>query len=103
VVDLRPAGEVCDENDVVLDIMTRVREMFTADAAQLQELEAGVRRDWGGERPYIAKLGESARAARSWRDERIRSEYRRGERSGYLARKWGISERRVRQIVGEES
>ena len=63
------------------------------------ELEHEIRRDWGGDRPYIAKVGEAGHLERSRREAAIRGEHQRGERVGYLARKWGLSARRVQQIV----
>jgi Mor family transcriptional regulator len=105
VVDLQPAGEPAafDENDLVHDILHRVQAMFDLPTERLVELEQRVRHDWGGERPYIPRLGESARLIRSKRDERIRAEHRRGERVELLARRWGMTERRVRQILAEDA
>jgi Mor family transcriptional regulator len=102
-VDSQPTGRTLLD-DVVTDILARVdaalREGDETDAA-LAQVEREVRRDWGGERPYIAKNGEGdrVRQEKSHRDERIRTDYRHGERIALLARRYGISERRVRMIL----
>lgn len=103
VLDLRPTGDAptYDENDLVHDILYRVRRMFDLPEEKLVEVEQGVRQDWGGERPYIARLGESAKLIRGKRDQMIRDQFRRGEHVSLLARRWGLSERRVQQIVAD--
>lgn len=45
-----------EENDIVLDILARVREEFPEISEERAlEIERGIRRDWGGERLHIAK------------------------------------------------
>lgn len=56
--------------------------------------------EWGGDRPYIRKMNEAARNERSLRDRAIVRDHQRGESAALLARRYGICERRVRQIVG---
>lgn len=86
------------------DILHRVRHLFDLPAEQLVGIEQDVRQDWGGERHYVARLGESAKQIRNKRDERIREQHHRGDHITLLARRWGISERHIRRIVyGEES
>lgn len=63
------------------------------------EWQAGVVRDWGGERPYIGKGGQRAM---SRRDAAIWRDWRAGERAPALARRYGISARRVLQIVAAQ-
>lgn len=77
-----------------------IPDAFLAPDA-LVRVEAQVRRDWGGERPYIAKLGEPSqrRQLERARDRQIRADYRRGEHVPLLARRYGISERRVYKII----
>lgn len=101
VVDLLPTGSAptYDENDLVHDILHRVRTMFDLPADMVSQVEQGVRQDWGGERHYVARLGESARQIRGKRDQLIRDQFRRGEHVPLLARRWNISERHVRRIV----
>lgn len=88
------------ENDLVSDILQRIVEKrIKLSPKAKRDIEEEVRRDWGGERHYIAKVGECGRIRLSERDQRIRDEHRRGEHEKLLARRWGISPRRVRQIV----
>lgn len=100
-VDSQPTGRTILD-DVVSDILARVDAALReedAPAAALCRVEAEIRRDWGGERPYIPKQGESGRRQQSQRDDQIRREFRRGERVALLARRHGVSERRIRKIV----
>ena len=55
-------------------------------------------RNWGGERPYIGKAMDAHRVM-GRRDAAILRDWRAGERAPALARRYGISARRVRQIV----
>lgn len=89
-----------EPRDILEDVIQRVIARWeAAPANELMQLEEELRRDWGGDRPYIAKQGESGRVERSRREEAIRAEHRHGERPGLLARKWGLSPRRIQQIV----
>ena len=62
------------------------------------EWGAGVEADWGGERPYIGK-GAAAQRATSQRDAALLRDWAAGERTQALARRYGISTRRVRKII----
>lgn len=92
--------------DIISDYSTRIAEAMAAGsftpetAARIAE---EVRRDWGGERAYIAKVGESAVLQITRRDIAIRREYRNGERICFLARRWQLSRRRIYQIIFGES
>jgi Mor family transcriptional regulator len=89
-------------DDLIADILARIRACCSPKAAEkidLGKIEAEVRRDWGGERHYIAKEGEDARALLVRRDRRIREQARQGEHVPLLARRWRLSERRIRQIL----
>ena len=88
-------------DDIIADIMRRVAVVVTGKNANalLAQIEAEVRAEWGGDRPYIAKLGEDAVRERSTRNAAIVRDYQRGERVGLLARRYGISHARVSQIV----
>lgn len=88
-------------DDIVTDIIQRVIACWEGAPANevLQKVEGEIRRDWGGDRPYIAKAGEVGRLERSRRELAIREDARRGERPGLLARKWGLSLRRIQQIL----
>lgn len=86
--------------DLVSDILQRITDKHTKLPAKIARLiEADIRRDWGGERHYIAKSGESGRAVLAERDAAIREQARKGERVKFLSRRWNISEKRVRQIL----
>ncbi|MBE2233807.1 MAG: hypothetical protein IAE85_09965 [Anaerolinea sp.] len=95
-----PATEPAD--DIVTDLLQRVlARVPDLPANDVMAVEQEIRRDWGGDRPYIAKSGEAGRIERTRREEAIRAEHRRGERPGFLSRKWGLSIRHVQRIVKE--
>ena len=85
--------------DLVADILQRITQHAKLPIKVAQAVEREVRDDWGGERHYIAKVGESGKAQLAERDKRIRDEYRQGEHVELLARRHGISIKRVQQIV----
>lgn len=66
---------------------------------QADAIEREVRRVWGGERPYVSKVGELGRRWISARDQQIRNDHRRGERVAFLARKWQLSPQHIRRIL----
>lgn len=77
-----------------------MREAGEVDDQALARIETEIRRDWGGERCYIAKQGEHAKAIESARDECIRRDHRRGERVELLMRRYHLSRQRIYQIIG---
>lgn len=86
--------------DIVLDVLHRIVARLGDVPANIpMEVEQEIRRDWGGDRPYIAKAGEVGKVERTRREAAIRDEHRRGAHVNALARKWGLSIRRVQQIV----
>ncbi|WEN13691.1 Mor transcription activator family protein [Rhodanobacter sp. AS-Z3] len=85
--------------DLVADILQRIGLHAKLPAKVAQAVEREVRDDWGGERHYIAKVGESGKAQLTERDKQIRDAYRQGEHIELLARRHGISVKRVQQIV----
>jgi Mor family transcriptional regulator len=88
------------EDDIVADILGRVAATAALPPDVVERIDRDVRRDWGGERPYIARVGEvPARNIRSARDERVRADYMRGERVVLLARRYGISKRSIQRIL----
>ena len=88
------------EQDIVADILRRVRDAVPDVAPDtVRAIEAAVRLDWGGDRPYVSKHGEVGRQVILHRNLAIREQYARNEPFPLLARRWGLSERRVRQIV----
>lgn len=89
------------EPDLILDVLERVKTRVPLPAEVVTEVEAEARRYWGGERCYVAKAGETPvrREARE-RADAIRSDFRRGERVKLLARRYDMSERHIRRILG---
>lgn len=89
------------QTDIIQDIMERVAEQLgeRADPEALKRIEASIRQDWGGDRPYIARLGEDARAAISARNAAILRDVRKGEAVALIARRYHISRKRVYQII----
>ncbi len=89
--------------DIVRDILDRLHEAFRAqrsiDAAFFLSFEDEIRRHWGGELQYIAKTSEVQIQYKSRRDRSIVRDHQSGEHVKFLARRYGISERRVQQIV----
>ena len=55
-------------------------------------------RDYNGERPYIGKGADAVREM-SARNRAIIRDWKAGERVALLARRYGISARRVRQVI----
>lgn len=89
------------EPDVIVDILKRVRDKHDLPDDVAVSVEADARLYWGGERCYIAKAGESPRRRYAHeRAERIRADRRRGERVELLARRYELSERHIRRILG---
>lgn len=88
-------------DDIITDILSRVEAIVPKKNCRkfLDQIEAEIRRDWGGDRPYIAKTGETAAAETSSRNAAIVRDHQRGERPTYLARKYGISRQRVHEIL----
>jgi Mor family transcriptional regulator len=86
--------------DIVDDVLRRVIEMAPAFSAALAiQIAREVRHEWAGERSricYIARRGDEDMSARN---AAIRRDFHAGERVGFLARKYRLSERRIQQIV----
>lgn len=89
--DIEPTDDFVD--DVLRVIRALVPEMSTEQAHQAA---SAVRDRWGGDRPYIARR---AGDGRSMRNDAIRRDYLRGERFELLERRYGLTRRRLIQIV----
>lgn len=89
LVDL---GRIACEQCLVLGISKQTAQML-GSAIQRQ---VGI--EYNGERPYIGKGAEAAREM-SARNRAIIRDWRAGERVALLARRYGISARRVRQVI----
>lgn len=92
--------------DIVKDTFDRIRSamvelgLLSPDIDDKMRLaERAVRQDWGGERPYIAKGSEDAARQMSARNRAIIRDWKNGERLCFIARKYGISRQRVKQII----
>jgi len=85
-----------DATDRLLRAMGKLG--ISAEVAQMvaANWQAGIMRDWGGDRPYIGKGGQDGL---SRRNAAILRDWQAGERYPALARKYGISRARVCQIV----
>ena len=86
------------------DFLARLRALLLEHApelaaVQLEAVLAAIQAEWGGDRPYIRKANEAARAERSLRDRAIVRDHQRGESSALLSRRYGISRRRIEQLV----
>lgn len=92
------------ENDIVQDILARVSEAQAKqpdkplDEAALKKIEALVRQQWGGDRPYIGiKTGDGH--SHSDRNSRIYRQYLQGERVEFLAIKHSLSRSQVLRAI----
>lgn len=99
-VDQPTPAQTADEHDIVSDILARVKAIVPGvTSVTFREIEADVRHQWGGERLYVAKVGECGRVAQSQRDQAICAQARRGDHVKLLARRHRLSEKRIRQIL----
>lgn len=84
--------------DIVTEIADRLKSIipgFTDDIAR--DFEAWVRAEFGRERHYISRSGETD-AGMSARNRAIIRDMRAGESPAFLARKYRVSVRRIYQI-----
>ena len=80
-------------------MLQRLAELVALPESQVLAIESDLRAQWGGERAYIARLGECGARMQAVRDIRIREQYRQGESVKLLARRWVLSDRHIRRIV----
>ena len=89
------------EPDLIVDILQRIRELYGLPETVATQVERDARQYWGGERCYIAKAGESPRRREAFeRAERVRADHARGERIPLLARRYQLTTRHVRRLLG---
>lgn len=89
------------EPDVIADILKRIADIADVPAHALHQVERDARQYWGGERCYVAKAGESPRRREAFeRAELIRADFRRGEHVDLLSRRYQLTPRHVRRILG---
>jgi Mor family transcriptional regulator len=88
--------------DILQDIYDRLSNQL-ADriglADEVREVLCSVRKEWAGERVYIAGRAEDARLETSARNRAIIRAHKQGERIPLLARRWGLSRQRVWKII----
>lgn len=93
------SSEADNPDDFVDQVLATVRALVPGLSADLcDRASAAIRERWGGDRPYIARR---AGEGRSGRNESIRRDYQRGERLALLERRYGLTQRRLLQIVKE--
>ncbi len=92
-------------NDILQDVFGRLSTVLGHHQASeaLRKIEREVRRDWGGERCYIGKRPEDYAEQLASRDNAVRRHYSKGESAECVARRYGISVKRVQQIVALEA
>lgn len=88
--------------DIIRDFLDRVSsaigsETFTDQIAI--NIEQQMRKDWGGDRPYIPKSSDADMTVVTRRDVAVRRDYRSGESVSLIARRFGISRAMVYKIV----
>ena len=95
------ARQPIETHDIVLDILQRIQALFIAEQAlteaHFKQIEREVKRDWNGERPYIANKLLTDEYVSSRRREIIRLA-RSGESFAFIGRRFGISRVRAYQI-----
>jgi Mor family transcriptional regulator len=88
--------------DFIQDMLARLLEAaqreggFTETIAR--EIEQQMRRDWAGERVYIAKSAADAKLEMSRRNSAIIRDMNNGERVALVARRYRISRRMVYKV-----
>jgi predicted ATPase len=93
-------------NDIIIDTLDTLIELLQRSGGVLLpshrgEAERIARAAWGGDRPYVAKVGESQQLAISQRDRSIMRDRQRGVHAPVLARRYGLSLRRVQEILAQ--
>lgn len=91
------------DEDALIDIIRRVHKRLGIEIEDgtFVSIEAEIRHEYGGDRIYIGRTRADRRSA-SRRDLLIWNLHHAGERDSTLALRFGISPRRVRQIVAEQ-
>lgn len=88
--------------DIIRDFIDRVAAELGPETFSEQiaiDLEKQMRRDWGGDRPYVPKSGETDLTAMTRRDIAIRSDHRKGESITFISRRFGISRAMVYKVI----
>ena len=83
--------------DIISDILSRVISMApNFSLALAEQIDRETRKMWGGDRPYISTRKG---AGSSSRNDRIKSDYQKGERVALLMRRYDLSASRIREIL----
>ncbi|MBV5331029.1 hypothetical protein JZU69_01105 [bacterium] len=94
-----PPPPVQAHNDIISDILSRVISMApNFSLALAEQIDRETRQMWGGDRPYISTRKG---AGSSSRNDRIKSDYQKGERVALLMRRYDLSASRIREILKE--
>lgn len=94
-------AQVTDGNDVLAEFSYRLAQKIQGISLEIIEVENELRRDFGGESHYVPRHGEDYRVRLTQRDQRIYTDWSRGEREPLLARRYELTERRIRQIINK--
>jgi len=85
--------------DIVTDIAQRLKTIIPGfNDSHAADFEKWVRHEYGKERHYISANGEVDREL-SARNRAIISDFKKGERVGFLSRKHKLSRQRIWQII----
>lgn len=90
-----------DGDDIISDLLYRLQLKLQVSCVQLLEVEAEIRQDYRGERCYIAAQRGDYHAYVSNRNQLILRDHRAGESDLLLARRYGVTLRRIRQILAK--
>ncbi len=83
--------------DILEDLYTRLVQIGFKDP-KIERVVMEVRTDWKGERPYIGVRMEIDRQM-SERNRSIIRDHKAGERVTFLARRYGLSRKRIWEII----
>lgn len=86
--------------DIIADTLDRlIAAGVQLTAAQRQRVEQQARQEWGGRRHYVPRHDDRRTQQLAQRNAHIRNAHAQGESVDKLARDWGISVKRVQQII----
>lgn len=84
--------------DIIEDLIDRLAARLPSASDVLAEVEREIRDAWAGDEPYIRR---QRMLCRRTRNACIRRDYRTGESVRLLARRYGLSRRHIRRIIGD--
>lgn len=88
-----------DGDDIIADLIYRLAQRVELPALVVLEIETEIRQDYRGERCYIAAQRGDFRAYLANRNQLVLRDHRAGESDYLLARRYGVTLRRIRQIL----